>query len=105
METKLYKIETFEPVDAKLNNLPRKPGLFTADEIVAKYIKQINNAIQLGYSFKEIAGIFNETGCKISANALKTTYEKIANAKINRKKNNHESTVNHEEINNGPTTE
>ncbi len=105
MEKKLYTIEAPEHIEAKLNSLSRKPGLFTADEIVNKYMKQIKNAIDLGYSFKEIASIFNDNSCKISANALKITYEKISNSKSNRKKNNFTLHANNEEINNGPTTE
>lgn len=102
MDKKLYIIESPESLETKLNNLPRKPGLFTAEEIVNKYIIQINNAIDYGYSYKEIANIFNETGCKISANALKITYEKLTNSKPTRKKR---SSSNLPIVNNGVNNE
>lgn len=84
---KLYNLENVEDVIASLNNIKPKQNSLTAKEVVERLIEPITHALSMRYSFKEIAEIvFNANGCKISANALKTSYEELTNTKKPRKK-------------------
>lgn len=88
---KLVTIKNKADLDNALSKLePKEQNIYSVKQVTKVYLKQIRQAIKKGYSFKEIAEVFKNHQCKITAKELETAYNHLNNtSKTSIKKNPH----------------
>lgn len=85
-----YKLENPESLVTSFDKLEKKSGLFFRDDksLITKYYKNINQALNKGYSFDELIDlVFSPNGINITSKILEKEFNNLKHKYLNRPKN------------------